>query len=263
MTRDEFIKEVLDGLETPPSYFPENVRMNKEGYQSIDKVLKQALRPLSPEEFEVVANEIGALMIDTRDARSFAKGFIPNSINIGLDGSFAPWVGALIPAVDHPLLIVADPGREDEVVTRLARVGFDNVYGFLNGGFESWSKAEREVDTIVSISPSTLERKMNRGNVHLIDVRKSGEYRAEHVENALNLPLGVLNQHLSEIPKDKTVFIHCAGGYRSMIACSILRARGWENIVDIDGGLKAIAETHIPRTDYVCATTKSKNQNIK
>jgi glyoxylase-like metal-dependent hydrolase (beta-lactamase superfamily II)/rhodanese-related sulfurtransferase len=258
MTRDEFIKEVTDGLEAPPAYFPENVRLNKEGYQSFDKILKQGLRSLSPAEFEVLANEIGALILDTRDARSFGKGFIPNSINIGLDGSFAPWVGALIPGVEHPLLIVADPGREDEVVTRLARVGFENVYGFLNGGFESWMKEGREFDTVPSVSPSVLERKMKKSNVALIDVRKTGEYQAEHVETAVNIPLDVLNQHLSGIPKDQEVFIHCAGGYRSMIACSILRARGWDNIIDVDGGFKAIAQTSIPCTDYVCATTKNK-----
>jgi rhodanese-related sulfurtransferase len=259
MTRDEFINEVLSGLESPPAYFPENVRMNKEGYQSIEKVLSQALRPLTPEEFEVVANEVGALMIDTRDAQSFAKGFIPNSINIGLDGSFAPWVGALIPGVDQALLIVAEPGREDEVVTRLARVGFDNVYGFLKGGFASWSKTGREVDFIKSVSSSALGREMKKGSIRLIDVRKTGEYEAEHAADAWNIPLDVLNQHLSQIPKDQPVFIHCAGGYRSMIACSILKARGWENVIDVDGGFKAIKETDIPCTDYTCARTKSKN----
>ena len=258
MTREEFIKEVLEGLQAPPAYFSENVRMNKEGYQSIDKVLSQGLRPLTADEFEVIANEVGALVLDTRDPQSFGKGFIPNSINIGLDGSFAPWVGALIPGVEHPLLIIAEPGREDEAVTRLARGGFDNVFGFLKGGFASWTKAGLEVDTVESISATALEREMKKGGNLLIDVRKKGEFEAEHVADATNIPLDVLNQHLSEIPRDKQVFIHCAGGYRSMIACSILKARGWENIIDVDGGIKAIAETSIPCTDYVCTSTKNK-----
>ena len=211
MTRDEFINEVLKGLELPPAYFPENVRMNKEGYQGIDKVLKQGLRSLTPDEFEIVANDVGALVLDTRDAQSFGKGFIPNSINIGLEGSFAPWVGALIPGVEHPLLIIADPGREDEVVTRLARVGFDNVLGFLKGGFVSWTKAGRDVDTIVSVSASAVDREMRKGHVLLFDVRKTGEYESEHVLNASNIPLEVLNQHLSEIPKDQPIYISLCG----------------------------------------------------
>jgi glyoxylase-like metal-dependent hydrolase (beta-lactamase superfamily II)/rhodanese-related sulfurtransferase len=251
MTREVFINEVLEGLETPPAYFPENVRMNKEGYTSIDRVLSHGLRALSPKEFEVIANEANALVLDTRDPQVFAKGFIPNSINIGIDGSFAPWVGALIPGVDHPLLIVTENGREEEVVTRLARVGFDNVLGFLAGGFDSWLKAGNEVDSIKSISASSFA-KLAPANVTVIDVRKPGEYAAEHLTEASNIPLAELNDHLAEIDRNGPVYIHCAGGYRSMIACSILKSRGWDNVVDIDGGFTALAKTSLPKTDYSC-----------
>lgn len=258
MTRDEFIKEVTDGLLPPPAYFPENVKMNKEGYESIDAVLHKGMHALSANEFELLANETGALMLDTRDAQSFAKGFIPNSINIGIDGSFAPWVGSLIPGVDHPLLIITDEGREEEVVTRLARVGFDNTLGYLKGGIKSWLQSGKEIDLIESISATELAKRMKQQTLTLVDVRKPGEFEAEHVTEARNIPLDFLNSHLAEIPKEGEVYLHCAGGYRSMIAASILKSRGWDNIIDVSGGFKAIMETDIPRTDYVCSKTASK-----
>jgi hydroxyacylglutathione hydrolase len=251
MSREEFIKEVTDGLLPPPAYFPENVKLNKEGYESIDQVLKQGLQALSPDEFEMVANATGALVLDTRTAQVFAKGFIPNAINIGIDGSFAPWVGALIPGVEQPLLIVADEGREQEVVTRLARVGYDHTKGYLKGGMDAWKKAGKETDTILSISAPELAALYKTQQPKVVDVRKENEFQAGHIQDAIYAPLDYLNDHLSEIPKDETVYLHCAGGYRSMIAASILKARGWENVVDIDGGFKAISETDIPRTDYV------------
>jgi glyoxylase-like metal-dependent hydrolase (beta-lactamase superfamily II)/rhodanese-related sulfurtransferase len=252
MSREEFINEVTDGLEAPPAYFPENVRMNKEGYESIDKVIKSGTQPLTTEEFELIANETGALILDTRSANDFRMGFIPNSINIGIEGSFAPWVGALIPGVNQPLLIVSDKGREEEVVTRLARVGYDNTLGYLNKGFESWVAAGKETDTINSIAAVDLSNQLTKDSI-IIDVRKHSEFQAERVEGAINLPLDFINDHLAEIPKQGKVFIHCAGGYRSMIAISILKARGWDNLIDVSGGFKAIAETAIPRTNFVCA----------
>jgi len=255
MAREEFIKEVTDGLLPPPAYFPENVRMNKEGYESIDAVLDKGMRALTADEFEIIANETGALVLDTRDAQDFAPGFIPNSINIGIDGSFAPWVGSLIPGVAHPLLLITDQGREEEVVTRLARVGFDNTLGYLKNGFQSWVQANKEIDSIESIDASDLSVRMKKEKLHLFDVRKASEFQAEHVDTAENTPLDFLNEHLAEIPRDKDVYLYCAGGYRSMIAASILKARGWENIVDIRGGFKTISQTDIPRTDYVCPTT--------
>ena len=254
MTREEFIKEVTDGLLPPPAYFPENVRLNREGYESIDSVLDKGMRALSADEFELLANETGALVLDTRDAQTFRKGFIPNSINIGIDGSFAPWVGSLIPGVAHPLLIVGEKGREEEVVTRLARVGFDHTLGFLKDGFKSWLQAGKEVDSIESVSSPEFATRLKSGNRQIIDVRKPSEFEAEHVENAVSIPLDVLNEHLAEIPKESDVYLYCASGYRSMVAASILKARGWDNLIDVSGGFKAISATDIPRTDFVCAT---------
>jgi hydroxyacylglutathione hydrolase len=253
MTRNEFINEVTEGLLPPPAYFPENVKMNKEGYESIDAVLRKGMRALSASEFELLANETGALVLDTRDAQAFSKGFIPNSINIGIDGSFAPWAGSLIPGVGHPLLLVTDDGREEEVVTRLARVGFDNTLGFLKGGLKSWLQAGKEIDSVESISAAEFADRLNKQKLTIIDVRKPGEFEAEHVTGALSIPLDFLNSHLAEIPKEGEVYLHCAGGYRSMIAASILKSRGWDNLIDIQGGFNAIGNTNVPRTDYVCA----------
>jgi rhodanese-related sulfurtransferase len=256
MTRDEFIKEVTEGLLPPPAYFPENVKLNKEGYESIDQVLQQGLQALSPDEFEMVANATAALILDTRAAQVFAKAFIPNSINIGINGSFAPWVGALVPGVNHPILIVADEGREQEVITRLARVGYDHTKGYLKGGIDAWKKAGKETDTIPSIPAQELAALYKAGQPKIFDVRKENEFEAGHIIDAANTPLDYLNDRLAAIPKEETIYLHCAGGYRSMIAASILKARGWEKVVDIDGGFKAISETDIPRTDFARQATK-------
>lgn len=255
MTKEEFVREVTEGLLPPPSYFPENVRLNKEGYESIDAVLNKGTKALTAAAFEMLANEYNAIILDTRDPGTFAKGFIPKSINIGIDGSFAPWVGALIPGVNQPILLIAEEGRETEVVTRLARVGYDNTLGFLKGGFKSWLQAGREVDSIESVSGKEFAQRFKNQRPPVFDVRKESEFKAEHVEGAINTPLDFLNDHLSEIPKEGEVYIHCAGGYRSMIAASILKARGWQNVIDVGGGFKAISETDVPKTDFVCATT--------
>jgi len=258
MTKEEFVKEVTDGLLPPPAYFPENVRLNKEGYESIDNVMKQGLKELSPDEFELVANETGALVLDTRAAQVFAKGFIPNSINIGIDGSFAPWVGALILGVDQPLLIVAADGREEEVVTRLARVGYDNSIGFLKGGLQAWEDAGKETDSIESISAEEYVKRAKVEKVKVIDVRKPTEFSAEHVDGGINLPLDFINDHLAEFPKEEKFYMHCANGYRSMVAASILKSRGWDNFIEVAGGIKALGEAGVPLTDYVCPTTLQK-----
>lgn len=256
MTKEEFVKEVLTGLTPPPTYFPLNVMLNKQGYDSIDDVLKRGEHALSPDAFETAANETGALILDTRDAQQFAKGFIPNAINIGIDGSFAPWVGAMIPDIKQPILVVDEPGREHEVIIRLARVGYDNTIGFLKGGFEAWKQAGKEVDTIKSISPEELAREMQKGQVNILDVRKDGEFKSEHIENAENLPLDYINDNMARIDNNKTYYAHCAGGYRSMIFASIMKARGYSNIIDVKGGFKAIKEVKdIPVTEYVCPTT--------
>jgi hydroxyacylglutathione hydrolase len=255
MTLEEFKKELLTGLTAPPVYFPQNVLMNIKGYDSFDVIKDRALRALSPEAFEAAANETEALILDTRDASDFAKGFVPNSINIGLEGSFAMWVGEMIPDVRQNILLVTYPGKEEEAVTRLARVGYDFTIGYLEGGFETWQKSGKEVDTFKRITAHELESKMNSGEVVLIDVRKKSEFDSEHVVGAHNIPLNAINDHLAEFPKDKPFVIHCAGGYRSMIAASILKARGWDDFVDVIGGMKDIGTTEIKKTEYVCPTT--------
>ena len=256
MTREEFIKEVTTGLVAPPAYFPLNVMLNIKGYESIDKVLERGQHALSPEAFEVAANETGALILDTRDPQTFAKGFVPNSINIGIDGGFAPWVGALIPDIKQELLIVSDVGREEEVITRLARVGYDYTIGYLAGGFEAWKKAGKEVDHIKSISAEEFAEISKKDEVNILDVRKKSEYLSEHIVNAENTPLDFINDSMLKVDKDKTYYVHCAGGYRSMIFNSILRARGYDKLVDIKGGFKSIKDTQqFQLTDYVCPTT--------
>jgi len=257
MTKEEFIDAVLNGLVAPPSYFPLNVMMNIQGYDSIDKVLERGQHALSPDAFETAANETSALILDTRDAQSFAKGFVPNSINIGIDGSFAPWVGAMIPDIKQEILLITEPGRETEVITRLARVGYDFTIGYLDGGIDSWKNAGKELDTIVSISPETLAQKQAADpNIAILDVRKASEYGSEHIINAQNAPLDFINNSMASIDKDKTYFVHCAGGYRSMIFISILKARGFEHLIDVKGGFKDIKESgKFAITDYVCPTT--------
>lgn len=256
MTKEEFIKEVTTGLVAPPAYFPLNVMLNIEGYESIDKVLERGQHDLSPEAFETAANETGALILDTRDPQTFAKGFVPNSINIGIDGSFAPWVGAMIPDIKQEILLVTEEGREEEVITRLARVGYDYTIGYLKGGFNSWKNSGKEVDQITSISADELATIKSKEKVEVLDVRKESEFLSEHVEDAKNTPLDFINDSMAQIDKEKTYYVHCAGGYRSMIFTSILRARGYDKLIDIKGGFKTIKESEkFELTDYVCPTT--------
>ncbi|MEM9647185.1 MAG: MBL fold metallo-hydrolase [Bacteroidota bacterium] len=257
MTRDEFIKEVTDGLLPPPLYFPLNVQMNKEGYEDIDEVLERGTQALTPDAFETAANETGAVVLDVRHQDDFARGHVPRSIFIGLGGSFAPWVGALIADVKQPILLIAPEGKEEETITRLSRVGFDGTIGYLDGGLEAWEKAGKEVDTVKSISAETF-KPLVAEKVPVFDVRKETEFEAEHIMDAALTPLDYLNDHLAEFPEGETFYVHCAGGYRSMIAASILKSRGIHNLVDIAGGFKAIKEAGIPVTDFVCPTTLKK-----
>ncbi|MCH3881731.1 MULTISPECIES: MBL fold metallo-hydrolase [Tenacibaculum] len=254
MTKAEFIKEVTDGLLPPPAYFPLNVKLNKEGYKSLDQVVSISKKPLSVSEFELVANETDAIILDVRHQSEFIKGFIPQSIFIGLGGTFAPWVGALIKDITQPILLVTPIGEEETTITRLSRVGFDNVLGYLEGSFDAWEKANKEIDTLESVSAATLEEKINE-NALVFDVRKPGEYDNEHIENVPSTPLDFLNNHISEFPKDKDFYVHCAGGYRSVIASSILKARGFHNVIDVAGGYGAIKQTAIKRTATVCPST--------
>lgn len=255
MTKEEFVKEVTDGLLPPPQYFPLNVKMNKEGYADLNKVLEQGTHALSPEAFEIAANETGAIVLDVRHQNDFAKGHIPRSIFIGLDGGFAPWVGTLIADVKQPILLVTPEGKEEEAVTRLSRVGFDNTLGFLNGGFTAWKKASKQYDTVDAIQASELKEILSKESSFVFDVRKETEYLSEHIPSAENTPLSFLNEHLAEFPKKVPFFVHCAGGYRSMIAISILKSRGFHNLVDVSGGFKAIKEAGIGVSDYVCPST--------
>lgn len=255
MTKEEFIKEVTDGLLPPPQYFPLNVKMNKEGYADLDEVIAQGTHALSPEAFEIAANETGAIVLDVRHQKDFAKGHVPRSIFIGLDGGFAPWVGTLIADVKQPILLIAPEGREEEAITRLSRVGFDNTLGYLKGGFEAWRRANKEYDSVTSVQAADLKKAINEENISIFDVRKESEYISEHIPTAQSTPLSFLNSHLAEFPDEKTFFVHCAGGYRSMIAVSILKSRGIHNLVDVAGGFKAIKEAGIEVTDYVCPST--------
>jgi len=256
MTKEEFIKEVTTGLVAPPAYFPLNVMLNIEGYESIDKVLERGQHDLSPEAFETAANETGALVLDTRDPQTFAKGFVPNSINIGIDGSFAPWVGAMIPDIKQEILLVTEEGREEEVITRLARVGYDYTIGFLKGGFAAWEKAGKETDTIKSVSAEELASIMKKEKINILDVRKNSEFQSEHIIDAENAPLDFINDSMAQIDKNKTYYVHCAGGYRSMIFTSTLRARGFDKLIDVKGGFKEIKENgQFEISNYVCPST--------
>lgn len=257
LTKEEFIKEVLSGLTMPPAYFPKNVLMNIEGYEPIDTVMKRGSHALSPDAFEAAANETQALILDTRSAQEFAKGFIPNSINIGIDGSFAVWAGTLIPDIKQEILLVTEPGREQEAITRLARVGYDHTIGYLEGGFASWKKAGRTTDTLPSVTTEEFASALNKNpDAQILDVRRKSEYDSEHVVNAINAPLDYINESMLLVDKHKTYYVHCGGGYRSMVFASILKARGYDNLIDVAGGFKAIKESgKFKITDYVCPTT--------
>lgn len=255
MTKEEFIKELLTGLTAPPAYFPQNVLLNIKGYESLDEVMDRATTAFTPEAFEAAANETGALVLDTRDAADFAKGFIPNSINIGLEGSFAQWVGEMIPDVKQEILLVTYADKEEEAITRLSRVGYDNTIGFLKNGFSSWKDSRKDFETVNRISASIMEKELNGEKPLIIDVRKKSEFESEHVIGAINVPLNQINQHLAQFPKDKSFVLHCAGGYRSMIAASILKQRGWNDFVDVIGGFEDISKTAIPKSEYVCPST--------
>jgi len=253
LSKEQFIKEILTGLVPPPSYFPQNVLLNIRGCESMDKVLKRGTKALSAKEFEAAADETDAVIIDTRDANIFTKGFIPNSINIGIDGSFATWVGTLVPDIKQKILVVADEGREVEVVTRLARVGYDNALGFLKGGFKSWMDAGKEQDEIPSVNEDELSG-IKKANI--LDVRKASEYGSEHLRDAENAPLDFINESMLMIDRNKTYYAHCAGGYRSVVFISILQARGYRNLINVKGGFNALKESgKFNITDYVCPTT--------
>ncbi|MBC7557695.1 MAG: MBL fold metallo-hydrolase [Chryseobacterium sp.] len=249
--KESFIEEVLKGLSAPPKYFGMNIAMNKGGYESFESVLKKGNHPISAEDFEMIAEETGALILDTRSAENFYKGFVPNSINIGLSGSFAPWVGSMIVDVKQPILLVSNENSEEEVITRLSRVGFDNVVGFLKGGFKSWQMSGKETDKVNRISAQEFEQQFTE-NSTVIDVRKPSEYEASHVKEAFSKPLSDIGDWIKTFNKDEHFFLHCGGGYRSMIAASILQSHGIRNFSEIEGGFAKIQETTLPQSDFVC-----------
>jgi len=255
MTKQEFVKEVLDGIAPPPQYFAKNAMMNKMGYDDFETVLKTGDIPLKPEEFEALANHESALVLDVRPQSDFIKGHIPNSIFIGLNGGFAPWVGALITDIKQPIILVVPEGKSAEAVTRLSRVGYDNTLGYLEGGIEAWKAAGKDIETLESISAEEFANRVKSTDVNILDVRKDGEYQSKHLENAQHFSLDAINENMNEVDKDKTYHIHCAGGYRSVIAASILKARGYDKLVDVAGGFGAIKKTDLPTTDFVCPST--------
>ena len=250
--REAFIAAVTAGLLPPPAYFGHNVAMNKKGYDSFEAVKQKGLTPLSPAAFETLVESTGALILDTRTPAEFHQGFIPQSVNIGIRGDFAPWVGALIGDVKQEIVFIAAPGMEEEVITRLSRVGFDKVLGYLQGGFAAWQEAGKEVDQVKRITADEFATQFKAGESMVIDVRKESEYEAEHVEDAYSKPLAYINDWTKDIDPNQHFFMHCAGGYRSMIAASILQARGYRNFTEVDGGFGAISKTAVPRTDFIC-----------
>ncbi|MBI3518860.1 MAG: MBL fold metallo-hydrolase [Bacteroidetes bacterium] len=256
LTKEQFIKEILSGLVPPPGYFPQNVLLNIKGYESMDTVFNRGKKELSVSEFEVLATETNAVIIDTRAAEVFVKGFIPKSVNIGIDGNFATWVGTLIPDVKQNIVLVADKGREEEVIMRLARVGYDNALGFLKGGYQAWVDHGKEIDTIPSVNANELSNRLKIEQVNILDVRKESEYNSEHIINAVNAPLDFINESMLKINTDKTYYVHCAAGYRSVVFISILQARGYRNLINVEGGFKALKESSkFELTEYRCPTT--------
>ncbi|NRB61124.1 MAG: MBL fold metallo-hydrolase [Winogradskyella sp.] len=255
MTKAEFVEEVLDGIAPPPQYFAKNAMMNKMGYDAFDSILSKGDNPLNSEDFEALANHESALVLDVRPQSEFIKGHIPNSIFIGLNGGFAPWVGALITDIKQPILLVVPEGKSAEAVTRLSRVGYDNTLGYLEGGIEAWKASGRDIETLESISAETFAEKAKAEKLNILDVRKDGEYQSMHLEDAQHFALDYINNQMNEVDRDKTYHIHCAGGYRSVIAASILKARGFHNLVDIAGGFGAIKKTDLKTTNFVCPST--------
>lgn len=255
MTKAEFVKEVLDGIAPPPQYFAKNAMMNKMGYDAFDTVLKTGNVPLSPEAFEAMANHESALVLDVRTQADFIKSHIPNSIFIGLNGGFAPWVGALIKDIKQPIVLVVPEGKSKEAVTRLSRVGYDNTLGYLEGGLDAWKKAGKDIETLDSISAEEFADRAKANQLNVLDVRKDGEYQSTHLEGVQHFSLDLINENMNQVDKDKTYYIHCAGGYRSVIAASILKARGFDKLVDIAGGFGAIKDTDLKMTDFVCPST--------
>ena len=254
MTREEFVKEVTDGLVDPPQYFPKNAMMNKMGYESYDTVMERGMVGLDPEQFEAIVNGEGAIMLDTRTEEEFRDGHVPNSIFVGLHGSYAVWVGTLITDINQPMVVITDPGKEEEAITRLSRVGYDNVLGYLEGGFETWLKSGKEVAGVRQVSAEEYLVLAEKEDLETLDVRKRSEWEAQHVVDVENFPLDFVNKNMKDLDKDTDYYIHCQSGYRSMVASSIIKARGYE-VIDIAGGFEALENAGMATTEFVCPST--------
>jgi glyoxylase-like metal-dependent hydrolase (beta-lactamase superfamily II)/rhodanese-related sulfurtransferase len=252
LSKEEFITELTHDLQEPPSYFPSNVQLNKEGYDDLSSILKKSKQSLSAEEFENASKEKGVIILDVRHQSDFASEHIPNSIFVGLDGGFAPWVGAVLSDINQPILLVVGEDRIEEAITRLSRVGFDNVIGYLSGGFENWKAADKSIASIKTISAEDFAKINLSNQLDIFDVRKSTEYDSAHIINAINTPLNDIDSNYDMYNKDGNVYIHCAGGYRSIIANSILKSKGHHNLIDVLGGFSSIRNTDIPIKENFC-----------
>lgn len=257
LTKEEFIKELTTGLTPSPAYFPNNAVMNRKEFTGFNEVLKKNLKPLSVDEFETLSNESDVLVLDTRHQNDFVKGFVPNSYFIGVQGDFAPWVGTVIEDINQKIIFIAEPGREEEVITRLSRIGYDNVLGYLNGSFEAWKNAGNPIDTMESIDINEFENQyQSNPEMDILDVRRAGEFESEHIVSAKNLPVDYIHKNLHEADADKTYFVHCAGGYRSVIFASIAKSKGYKNLINVEGGFGKIKTSEVfPKTEFVCPTT--------
>lgn len=254
MSKEEFIEELLDGLGLPPAYFPQNVMLNIKGYESLDSVILKSKIGLLPKEFEAVAYQGDVVILDVRNENDFVEAHIPNSIFIGIQGNFAPWVGALLRNVNQKLLLIIPDGREEETITRLSRVGFDNVLGYLKNGIVAWKNSGFETESINSISPDEFAEALDSKSI-VVDARKPSEFMAEHVSNAINIPLDTINENFQSIPKGEDFFLHCAGGYRSVIMASILKSRGIHNLINIEKGIGGIKQTNVSCTQFECPSS--------
>ena len=254
MTKQEFVKELIDGILPPPDYFSENVRLNIQGTSSVDVVIEKAIKPLSVSDFKELLTKKNVIILDVRHQTEFVKGFIPDSIFIGIDGGFAPWVGAIIKTVETPIILVCDEDKLQETATRLSRVGFDNILGHLQGGINAWDI--NNLHTIESVSAEKLACIYKQDNtINIIDVRKASEYNSQHINGAELTPLISMDKQYDKFTNSNKNFMHCAGGYRSVIAGSLLKKQGINNIINVEGGFIAIKETAIPLSDLFCPTT--------
>ena len=254
-SKDDFIAQVTTGILPPPQYFAKNAALNKMGYNDLDELLETRTRPMSVAEVEQ-AQADGALILDTRHQLEFGEGFIPGSWFIGMDGSFASWVGTLIENLDQPIVLITASGREREGILRLARVGYTNALGYLAGGFDAWARAGKPIESISSIKADEFETIYHSEHPHVLDVRKPTEFEVEHVKDASLFPLDYINAHLEDHNKESTYYLHCRSGFRSMIAASIMKSVGYERLINIDGGIIDISATSVPREETACASSQ-------